>query len=110
MDPAITGLIGAGIGAGTTVAVTWLQSHYLAKRERARAVMEIALAHRREAFEYAELVPGKITIPPPAIHMHYHHRIMSLIEDNKLTPEELLKLSEEQTALIKVMKSANKAS
>lgn len=58
MDAAVAGLIGVAIGALSSLGAVWIQAHYQTRRERAKAVLDFAIRHRSEAFEYADRIEG----------------------------------------------------
>ena len=109
MDSAVAGLIGAAIGAGGSVVTVWIQAHYQAKRERAKAVLDFAIRHRSEAFEYADKIAGPVAVTPLAAHVHYQQGLLNLIETNSLTAESPEKLHLENDAISQSIQDAKQA-
>lgn len=109
MDAAVAGLIGVAIGALSSLGAVWIQAHYQTRRERAKAVLDFAIRHRSEAFEYADKIDGLRAIAPLAVHVHYQQGLLSLIEDSKITSESLEKLHSENDAVYKSIVESDQA-
>lgn len=104
MDAAIAGLIGAAIGSASSLLTVWIQAHFVAKRERAKFVMEFAASDRREALDTAIRLGKGGGVAPVALYAHYHERLLELVESGKVTDAELKKLSQETDRIWKTMK------
>ena len=109
MDAAIAGLFGAVVGASSSLVTVWIQAHYQAKRERAKAVLDFAIRHRSEAFEYADKIAGPVAVTPLAAHVHYQQGLLKLIETNTLTAEALEKLHSENDDISQSIQDAKQA-
>lgn len=108
MDAAVAGLIGAAIGSSTTLITVWIQAYYLAKRERAKFVMEFAAADRREHMQEAVRQEKRVALAPVSVFAKYHDRLMTLIEQGKLNEKELHKLSKETHSMFEFAKRLDK--
>lgn len=99
MDAAVAGLIGAGIGASSSLITVWIQARYQAKRERARFAMEFAERDRQVMHQEAIAV-GKVgPLPPVVLYAHYHQRMFDLLERGKLDDKTLRKMTDENRRL-----------
>ncbi|WP_460371620.1 hypothetical protein ACOYXF_08795 [Pseudomonas sp. Tul1A2] len=58
-------------------------------------MLDFAIRHRSEAFEYADRIEDQCAIAPLAVHVHYQQAILSLIEANAITTDSLEKLHRE---------------
>lgn len=105
MDAAVAGLVGAGIGAGSSVFIAWIQAVYSARRERSRFIMEFAAADHAKAVSRAAASGRGYTIMPLSIYAHYHSRLYTMIEKNKVSESALTKLSLEIDSLWKEVRS-----
>lgn len=104
MDAAVAGLIGAGIGASSSLITVWIQARYQAKRERSKFIMEFAANDRKEAIESARLRGASAAVAPVALYAHYHSRLLEMIERGKVDDADLSKLSQETDAIWKTVK------
>lgn len=95
LDAAVAGLIGAGIGAASTLITVWIQAHFVEKRERAKTILDFAIRHRAEGLEHADKVVGPSTILPLAVHVHFQKELLLLVESNNVNPKSLAKLHAE---------------
>ena len=100
MDAAVAGLIGAGIGAASSVLTIWFQSHYSAKRERAKAVLDFSIRHRAEVVDNSEKIAGPVTVLPLAVYVHFQQGMLDMVESGKVTTEALIRLRKENDDLV----------
>ncbi|WP_063030645.1 hypothetical protein [Pseudomonas yamanorum] len=100
MDAAVAGLIGAGIGAASSVLTIWFQSYYLAKRERAKAVLDFSIRHRAEVVENADKISGPVTVLPLAVYVHFQQGMLDIVESGKVTTEALVRLRKDNDELV----------
>lgn len=78
VDAAVAGLVGAAIGPSTTLITVWIQAHYLAKRERAKFVMEFAAVDRRHQMQEAIRQGKRAAIAPLSAFAKYHDRLIKI--------------------------------
>ncbi|MGE8324555.1 hypothetical protein [Pseudomonas urmiensis] len=100
LDAGVAGLIGAGIGAASSVITIWIQSHYSAKRERAKAVLDFSIRHRAEVVENSEKIAGPVTVLPLAVYVHFQEGMLRMVESGKVTPEKLVALRKQNDDLV----------
>lgn len=105
MDSGVAGLIGAGIGAASSVLTIFIQAHFAARRERAKTVVDFAIRHRAEILENSDRISGPVTVLPLAVYVHFQEGMLRLIERNKVTPAELLKLRIANDDLVKSLEN-----
>lgn len=89
MDAAVAGLLGALVGAAGSVGAIWVQSHFLAKRERAKAAMEFATQNRAQDIQLELANNGIPNVAPAAAYVHHHRVMLDLLEGKSLAPEKL---------------------
>ena len=99
MDAAVAGLIGAGIGASSSLITVWIQARYQAKRERAKFAMEFAERDRQLMNQEADASGKTGPRPPVVLYAHYHRRMFDLLERGKLNDKTLRKMTEENRRL-----------
>lgn len=103
MDPLLSALIGALIGAGASVITVWIQATSQAKRERIRLVTEIAMADYKHNIELARAAGKYGPIPPATLYFHYHLELAKLMEQGTITPSGLEKLTKENQKIHQVI-------
>ncbi|KMY04299.1 hypothetical protein V476_25540 [Pseudomonas syringae KCTC 12500] len=106
MDAAWGVVLGAAIGATSSFGAMWLQAHYQSKRERAKTILDLAIRHRSEAFQYADKITGPISVSPLAVHVHFQDQLLRLVEEGSLTPESLERLHVDNSLLEKVIRES----
>lgn len=99
MDAAVAGLIGAAIGASSSLITVWIQARYTAKRERAKFAVEFAEKDRRDSREYAITMGRQGPVPPVALYAHYHSEMLKLLESGKMNPKSMEKLTADNRKL-----------
>lgn len=105
--PLLSGLIGALIGATASIATIIVQSRSQNKRERIKMAAQIAMEDVKISMEIA-LKSGKRTvIPAPTVYLHYHMKLMELLENNNLDSITLRLLTEENRKIIDSLKLLN---
>jgi hypothetical protein len=104
MDAAVAGLIGAGIGASSSLITVWIQARYQAKRERAKFVLEFAERDRYDSREQAIKRGSQGALPPVALYAHYHREMFELLENGKLNPSTMRQLTERNRKLWKALR------
>ncbi|MEP7154106.1 MAG: hypothetical protein ABI856_20570 [Nitrospira sp.] len=101
--PLLSGLIGALIGAGASVAAQMIQARSQNKRDRTKLIVDMALADQRHKFEIAAKGCLAMTLYPLPVFVHYHAGLLTLLESNAMTPETLKTLKEENGKIIDML-------
>lgn len=104
MDAAVAGLLGAAIGAGTSLVTVWVQAHYQSKREQARFILEYATSDRLTTIDEARERGVGGPVPPVALFAHYNQGLIKLLEGGKLSKSELKRLADENDDLWKAIR------
>jgi len=99
--PVISGLVGALIGASASVVTMIIQSRIHDKRERMRLVKELAIHDYEKQYEIGKASGRGFNVIPIVVFMHYHSKLIEVMEKDELTPEVAKKLHEESKALAK---------
>lgn len=97
--PLISGLVGALIGATSSVTAIWVQSHYQSKRETRRMAFDAAIADCQQAFEAAKTLKREAEVAPLTAYLHFHVRYLDLLERGTLNAESLKALKDERDQL-----------
>jgi len=103
--PLISGLIGALIGAGTSIGTVIVQAHFHNKRERTKDAVGLALEDWKTRLAIVTQKGG--TGLPLAVFVQYHTKLMELAENGQITPEAIRALNKEQEILIAAIQDMN---
>ena len=108
MKPEITTLIaglgGAIIGFLSSIITIWVSKHYESKENYRNALIQVAI----KDFEISKEVVfhNKVgTIPPLDAYILHHAKIIQLIIDDKMTPENIKKVLEETNKINSIYKN-----
>ena len=85
--PALSGLMGALIGASASVITMLIQSKIHDKRERLRLIKELSIHDFEKAYEVGIASGRSFEIIPIVVYMHYHSKLLSFMEKDELTPD-----------------------
>lgn len=106
MEAWAAGLLGALVGAASSFAGIWIQSHYQNRREVAKMVIDAASKDRAEQIELGIKLNKGGAVAPIALFVHYHAELFRLVGQGKLTKESLRRLyadNKEMSRLIRQM-------
>jgi hypothetical protein len=101
----LAAFIGAVVGAITSIASIWIQSCVNAKQERIKQSVSLALESYKCEISVAQNSKSGAFIPPVALYLHYHMGLIKLINDEKMTFENLKKLRDKNIDLSMALKS-----
>jgi hypothetical protein len=104
----LSGLVGAIIGAASSIGAVWVQSRMQNKRERIKHAADFAMEDFKMALSQANASKSKCSISPAFLYLHYHVGLMKLIEDDNVNAESLKKLGDSNDAILKMLKSEDK--
>ena len=93
--PAISGLIGAVIGASASVITMLIQSKIHDKGEKIKIIKELAIHDFEKSYEMGKATGRGFHVLPLVVYIHYHSKLIEVIEKNNLTPELAVKLYNE---------------
>lgn len=107
LDAAVYGVLGAFVGAAGSIGAIWIQSHYQAKRERAKSIIEMAVKSRSE-----EMIEGLKKDPeyrpmPLAVHANLQQKLFKLIEDGDLSTSAVTKIYDQCAELSAAIANAD---
>jgi hypothetical protein len=105
--PLLSGFIGAVIGALASIVTIIVQSRSQNKIERIRMAAQIAIEDLKMSIDYASKSGKRVAILPPTVYLHYHMKLMELLENDSLDPVTLRLLTEENREIIESLKSLN---
>ncbi len=106
--PLLSGFIGALIGAFASIVTIIVQSRAQSRRERIRMAAQIAIEDLKMSIETASKSGKRASIQPPTVYLHYHMKLMELLENNRLDAVTLRLLTEENRAIIDSLESLNR--
>ena len=95
--PALSALVGVLIGSAGSITVAIIQGRSTNRRERNRLAFEAGLAEFRTHVDHATGSDNSSAVQPLSSYVAYYHGFMGLVDEGKLTAEELRKLRK-QTA------------
>ena len=93
--------MGAGLGLVGSLGAVWIQNHYLAKRERAKSVMEIAVRSREQEVSLVAAGAIRRKIPPVEIYVQHHQALFDLLEKRDISPKAVIKIFSERESLVR---------
>jgi hypothetical protein len=99
MDAAITGFVGALVGAGASLFGLMIQQHYQTKRERVKVASELALVEYQRDLELAKADGGGM-VAPLAGYIIFNVRLLEELSKGPITPEQVRALSEEKKKVL----------
>lgn len=105
--PLLSGFFGALIGALASIVTIIVQSRSQNKRERIRMAAQMAIEELKMSIEIASKSGKRAFISSPTVYLHYHMKLMELIENDSLDPDTLRLLTEENREIIESLKSLN---
>lgn len=92
MDAVVAGLAGTFIGSVGSLAVVFIQNHYQARREQAKAVLEFATQSRAQDINLAVSRGIRSQIPPISAYVHHHQAIFEMLESKDIGEETIAKV------------------
>ena len=102
--PLLSALIGAVIGAASSIGAMWVQQRAQSRREKLKLASEMALADHRGAYEAAAAAGVKGQLLPIMTWQHLHFEVLSALESGKLTTEDIERIWAENQQIEQVLK------
>ena len=97
--PLLSGLVGALIGAASSVITIIVQSHYQSRRELRRMAFDAAVHDHGQALEAAKANKVPVRVAPLTAYLHFHVRYLDLLDKDGLNAESLKQLLHERDEL-----------
>ena len=101
-SPFLAALFGAIIGSFTSVFIVVVQTRSERRRDRIRLAVQAAIEDHKRVFEMAEKIGTDNIVQPLSSYIHYHARILDLLEKGHLTVDALRELNKQQHKLTKL--------
>ena len=101
-SPFLAALFGAIIGSFTSVFIVVVQTRSERRRDRVRLAVQAAIEDHKRVFEMAEKTGRDKIVQPLSSYIHYHARILDLLEKGHLTVDALRELNKQQHKLTKL--------
>lgn len=98
--PLFAGLIGALIGAFSSIATIWIQQRAESRRAKIRLASELAKEEHSFNFELAKLRGKAATLHPLSSYQHFHYEVLTALEKGSLTGDALVKIKQRNRTLI----------
>lgn len=105
MDSAIIGLLGALVGALSSIGGIWIQSYFQMRRERLTQAMTWAAEQRKEDLKNA---PDGSAIMPISVYLQYQLELTDMFERRQMNKERLLDLSHRIADMCEAMEQLEK--
>jgi hypothetical protein len=93
--PLLSALLGAVVGAFSSIAAILVSAKFESKRAQARLAVEAAIQEYGQHLEIAKESGKGFWIPPLSLYVYYNSRVIDLLERGQLTAKALEELSEE---------------
>ena len=103
-----SGLVGALIGALASIITIWVQSNIHDRRERLRHAADLALEDYKIQLDLADKSGQYVELQPIVLYLHYHLRLIELMEKGKLTPKTLREVTDDNVKIKNVIVELNK--
>lgn len=103
--PLLAAFIGAIVGAITSIASMWMQTYVNAKQERIKQSISLAIESYKCEISVAQNSRSRSYIPPVAAYLHYHIGLIKLINDDKMTFDNLKNLRSKNNELLIALKN-----
>ncbi|ANB20159.1 hypothetical protein Q4524_11820 [Alteromonas stellipolaris] len=103
--PLISGLIGAIIGALSSIITITIQQRSQSKRDKMKLASEMAENDRKFSLELAKEKGNAFSLPPVSVYQHFHYEILTALEKGNIKPEDLKNISKKNRELIEAIKS-----
>lgn len=103
----LSAMAGALIGGGATLVSTWIQARSQRRRDLVKVAYDAAIADYQHTWELAQkaMSEGKFVEMVPLLSFVYHHAgVIALVEREKLSPESVRKLMQQQSEISKVLR------
>ena len=101
-SPFLAALFGPIIGSLTSVFIVVVQTRSERRRDRIRLAVQAAIEDHKRLFEMAEKTGTDQIIQPLSSYIHYHARILDLLEKGHLTVDALREINKQQHELTKL--------
>jgi len=104
--PLLSVLVGAFIGALSSITTIWLQQRAQSKREKIRLATEIARDDHKLMYEIAKEQGINGTFYPVVAYQHFHYEILEALEKGNLTDKELVKIKVKNEKLLEAIRDS----
>ena len=102
--PLISGLVGALVGALSSIVTLWLQLKSQAKRDRLKLASEMARDEHEYHYKIARDKPGNYYLAPVVTYQQFHYRVLEALESGTLGKKEIERIKLENKKLTKAIK------
>lgn len=103
--PLVSALVGALIGGAASVITVIVQSHYQNRRELVKQAASLALEDWKTRMSIVVEKGGSAL--PLSVFLQYHTKLIELAEQDRITPDSILLLHNEQEDLVAAIQKAN---
>jgi hypothetical protein len=101
--PAITGFLGALVGAAASVATIWVQARIKDRRDRIKQAAELGMAEFNAQLEIARGRPGPVPVPPPWAYVWFHWDVLKAMEAGDLSEAKIKEIKDRCNATFKTV-------
>ncbi len=98
INAAVAALLGALIGAASSLLTIVIQQRYQSKRELLKIAADLALEDHKQRCEAVASIGGKM--PPVSTYVHYHLRVLEHMAAGTYSKDTVQKLAEESDQII----------
>lgn len=92
---ATSAVVSAAVAGGFTLINSHLQRETETKRRMAEMAMKMAILEWEHHVKIAQQQQGGASISPPEIYLYRYSKLLPLMENNKMTPDNIAKLHSE---------------
>ena len=97
--PLLSGFAGVLVGSVSSILITVISTRSERRRERSRLAVQAGIADHAVYTDHAK-IHQQMTVPPLSLFIHYHMRVLDLLDAGKLNAEAMRHLNIEQDQMI----------
>ena len=94
---AVIGLVGALIGALSSIITIYIQVRITGKREKSKLIFNTALEEHKKRIDHEMAIKSGASIPPLVTAILWYYKILKLLEKDKLNTKTIENLDKEYT-------------
>ncbi|QSX35609.1 hypothetical protein [Shewanella sedimentimangrovi] len=106
--PLISALVGAIIGALSSIITITIQQRSQSKREKMKLASEMVENDRKFSYELAKAKGKPYSLPPVSVYQHYHFEILTALEKGNIKASDIERITLKNKELINAARFGGK--
>jgi hypothetical protein len=103
--PLLSGLIGAIVGAASSLIAAWIQAAKADRRDRMNAIIDLAWREYEYGYNTLKASGRGGVVPPISVYLLHNLKLIDLLESGKVDQEKLQNLYEEVKKITEYMQA-----